>query len=278
MAEPLYHEAAGHRTWLKWHRARRRAGDPVFTGARILEGMALGASVEVDLVIHGSHGCAVLHNFDLDRETTGTGSVRATPAEVLRGLYRRADDGTPLPDRVMLLEDLCALLVATPPAPGALLQLDFKEDMAALDAQTLANFAAAVGRVAGNMIASGGDAAAISALCDATPGLAKGHDPCHDEKVARLRQTGDFAAFIAGGLAEAPDASMIYLAHEIVSAADAAGFDMIGACHAAGRRVDCWTVQRVTPESLALCRRLIALGADQITTDDPEGLLAALSA
>ena len=96
----------------------------------------------------------------------------------------------------------------------------------------MTNFAQAVEPVAGTMIVSGGDAAAIAALAGATPGLAIGHDPCQDDKVARLRATGDFAGFIAEGLAEAPAASMIYLAHEIVAAADVAGFDL-------DRRVSC---------------------------------------
>ncbi len=278
MVDPLFLDRGGHRTWLKWHRARRRAGDPVFTRARILEGMRLGASVEVDLVIHGGHGCAVLHDFLLDKETTGNGPVRQTSPEALRLLHRRSADGTPLPDTVMLLEDLCTLLVESPPAPHALLQLDFKEDLAVLDPLTLANFAKAVQPVAGTMIVSGGDAWAVAALAGATPGLAIGHDPCHDDKVARLRATGDFAGFIAEGLAEAPAATLIYLAHEIVAAADVAGFDLIGACHAAGKRVDAWTIQHVDPRSVARCERLMALGVDQITTDDPEGLAAALSA
>ena len=278
MVDPLFLDRGGHRTWFKWHRARRRAGDPVFTRARILEGMRLGASVEVDLVIHGGHGCAVLHDFLLDKETTGNGPVRQTSPEALRVLHRRSADGMPLPDTVMLLDDLCALLVESPPAARALLQLDFKEDLGALDPLTLASFARAVQPVAGTMIVSGGDASAIAALADATPGLAIGHDPCHDDKVARLLATGDFAGFIAEGLAEAPAASTIYLAHEIVAAADVAGFDLIGACHAAGKRVDAWTIQHVNPRSVARCERLLALGVDQITTDDPEGLAAALSA
>ena len=276
--EPLFTDHGGHRTWFKWHRARRRAGDPVFTRRRILEGMRLGASVEVDLVLHGGNGFAVLHDFLLDGETTGRGQVRHTPPDVLRGLRLRCDDGEPQADTVMLLDDLCSLLVESPPTPGALLQLDVKEDLAALDALTVTDFARAVGPVAGTMIVSGGDATAIAALAEATPGLATGHDPCHDEKVARLRATGDFAGFISEGLAEAPAASLIYLAHEIVAAADAAGVDLIGACHAAGKRVDAWTIQRVEPRSVARCERLIALGVDQITTDDPEGLAAALSA
>ena len=91
MVAPLFLDRDGHRTWFKWHRARRRAGDPVFTRSRILEGMRLGASVEVDLVIHGGHGCAVVHDFLLDKETTGNGPVRQTPPEALRVLHRRSD-------------------------------------------------------------------------------------------------------------------------------------------------------------------------------------------
>ena len=164
--------------------------------------------------------------------------MRETPPEVLRALHRRSEGGTPLPDTVMLLEDLCSLLVESPPATGALLQLDVKEDLAALDALTLTSFARAVEPVSGTMIVSGGDAAAIAALAGATPGLAIGHDPCQDDKVDRLRATGDFAGFIDAGLAEAPAASMIYLAHEIVGAADVAGVDLIGAVMP---RVSGWT-------------------------------------
>ncbi|HEU4546539.1 MAG TPA: glycerophosphodiester phosphodiesterase family protein [Microlunatus sp.] len=277
MIDPLHLDRGGHRTWLKWHRARRRAGDPAFTRSRILEGMRLGASVEIDLVLHGGHGFAVLHDFLLDEGTTGHGAVRETPPEVLRGLRLRWDDGTPRADTVMLLDDLCALLVESPPAPGALLQLAVKEDHSALDALTVTGFARTVEPVATSMIVSGGDAAAIAALAGATPGLTLGHDPCRDDRLARLRDTRDFAGFIDEGLAEAPTASMIYLAHEIIAAADVAGFDLIGACHTAGKRVDAWTIQHVDPRSVARCERLIALGVDQITTDDPEGLAAALS-
>lgn len=275
--EPLYLDRDGHRTWLKWHRARRKASDPVFTGARILEGMRLGASVEVDLVIHADHGMAVLHDLTLDHDTTGTGPVRATSAATLRGLHLRANDGRVLPDRVMLLEDLCALLAQEPPHPDALLQLDFKEDMAALDPATIAAFGRTVAPVARHMILSGGDFASVDALTGAAPGLHMGYDPCHGDSLGQLQATGDFAGWIGAALTTAPKASLIYLAHEIVTAAADAGFDLIGAVHAAGRRVDAYTIQRVTPASLALVRRLLALRADQITTDDPEGLAQALS-
>lgn len=277
MADPLYLERGGHRTWLKWHRARRRAGDPVFSRARILEGMRLGASVEVDLVVHGGGGMAVLHNLTLEEETTGTGPVRAADAATLRALHLRANDGRVLPERVMLLEDLCAELRRDPPHGHALLQLDFKEDIAALDASTFAGFGEAIGDLGPHMILSGGDLAAVTALVRAAPGVRMGYDPCHGGSLDALKVSGDFAGWIAEALAAAPGAELIYLAHEIVTAADDAAIDLIGRVHAQGRRVDAYTIQRVTPESLRLAARLVALKADQITTDDPEGLAAAMT-
>jgi len=276
MHDPVYVERNGHRTWLKWHRGRRRVADPVFTGQRILEGMAAGASVEVDLVVTGDKGFAVLHNLELSQETTGRGLVAHTSDSDLRQLQLRANDGTPIPDRVMLLDDLCALLAAGNLHPESLLQLDYKEDDSVLDAVALANFAACVGPVAAQMIVSGGDARAIDALAAATPGLRHGYDPCYGDSLARLEATGDFAAFAAGALTVAPQADLIYLSTEIVLAADRAGFDITAAMHAAGKRVDAWTIRQVDADTLAQVERLLALKVDQITTDDPEGLAQAL--
>lgn len=277
MSDPLYIEWNGHRTWLKWHRGRRKASDPVFTGSRILEAMRLGASVEVDLVIHADNGCAILHNLSLDEETTGTGLVRQTSAARLRQLHLRGGDGEPIADRVMLLEDLCALLAQNPPHPDALLQLDFKENAAALTPEVIANFGSTVGPVARSLILSGGDLNAISLLAHSAPKLRIGYDPCYGESLARLKASGDYKTFISDALAAAPDAEMIYLAYELILAGDKSGFDLIGAVHQAGRRVDAWTIRAVTPTTLDAVERLLALKVDQITTDDPEGLKAALT-
>jgi len=278
MTDPILVQRNGHRTWLKWHRGRRTLSDPVFTGARILEALRLGASVEVDLVIHADQGFAILHDRTLDRETTGTGPVRQASAAALRQLHLRDNDGRPIAEPIMLLEDLCALLAENPPHPDALLQLDFKEDLEALNPDIIARFGATVSPVAGAMILSGGDSDAINLLAEATAGLRTGYDPCDDDAVERLKRSGDYAGFIADALARAPDAGMIYLAYELVLAADDAGFDIIAPVHAAGRRVDAWTIRQVTPTTLAQVERLLTLKVDQITTDDPEGLFAALTA
>ena len=274
MTDPLYLTRDGHRTWLKWHRARRKASDPVFTGGRILEGMRLGASVEVDLVIHADRGYAVLHDLSVERETTGNGKVAELGAEALRGLHLRANDGTPLSERVMLLEDLCALLAGGGLHPDALLQLDYKEDARVLDAAAVASFKDSVAPVARHMILSSGDAASVRLLTAGVDGLRIGYDPCHAGAFERLMGTRDFAGFVRDAVAASPEAEMIYLAWPLVLEADRAGFDIVAAFHAEGRRIDAYTIQRADAESHQRVAQLLELRVDQITTDDPEGLAA----
>ena len=54
------------------------------------------------------------------------------------------------------------------------------------------------------------------------------------------------------------------------------GFDPIAWLHLHGIQVAAWTLNPDQPHHVALARRLVALGVDRITTDDPEGLAAAL--
>tara|TARA_R110002020_G_scaffold6321_6_gene26586 strand:+ start:348 stop:1184 length:837 start_codon:yes stop_codon:yes gene_type:complete len=276
MHDPVYVERRGHRTWLKWHRGRRRAADPVFTGQRILEGMAAGASVEVDLVVTADRGFAVLHNLELSAETTGAGLVAQTRDAVLRQLHLRDNAGMPIPDKVMLLDDLCALMISGTLHPDALLQLDYKEDDSVLDAVALANFARATRPVAGNLILSSGSARAIGMLAAAVPGIRIGYDPSDAAQVDAVRASGRHADFVADAVAAAPQADLIYLDWRIPLLFADDGFDIVAAFHAEGKRVDAWTISRVDADSLTQVERLLALKVDQITTDDPESLAQAL--
>lgn len=276
MIAPVRLVRDGHPTFLKWHRARRTKSDPVFTGRRILEGMAEGASVEVDLVIHAGKGMAVLHNLEISKETTGRGMVGEHTAAQLRELHLRDNQGDPIADTVMLLQDLARLMAEGEVHPDALLQLDYKQDAAVLDAETVAKFAHDIGPVAPSMILSSGDAAAVALLTDATPGLKVGYDPCHDGALERLAETRDYAGFVADAVAASPKAEMIYLEWRLVLAAADDGFDFVAAFHAHNRRLDAYTIKLADKEGLATIERLLALKVDQITTDDPEGVFAAL--
>ena len=274
MTDPIFIERQGHRTWLKWHRGRRRASDPVFTGARILEAMRLGASVEVDLVVTGDKGMAVLHDMTLDRETTGTGAVAAASDAAIRMLQLRGNDTAPIDDRVMLLDDLCRLMAQGEVHPDALLQLDYKEDETVLDARAIEKFAAATRPVAPNMIVSSGSAASVKLLTDAVPGMRSGYDASNEQKFKAAVAAGALQGFVDDAVATAPGVDMIYLYWEIVTQAADAGFDIIEAFRRHGKRIDAWTIREASAATKPVVARLLELKVDQITTDDPEGLAA----
>ncbi|ARO15264.1 glycerophosphoryl diester phosphodiesterase [Ketogulonicigenium robustum] len=273
MTEPLFIDHAHGRTWLKWHRGRRQAGDMEFDPARILQGLRAGARVEVDLVRHAGGGFAVLHDETLDRGTDGHGRVDAADAETIRRLRRRNDHGALTQTGVALLGDLCAALAAHDLPAGAQLQLDMKETSATLQDADIAAFVQAVQPVQRHMILSGGDAQAVARLSAELPDLATGYDPCHFGALERLDASGDYAGFAARALQAAGDARMIYLDYRVVLSSAVAGFDLVGAI---GRPVDAYTLQRVTADTVGIAQQLMALGVAQITTDDPLALWSAL--
>lgn len=272
MSDPIFIERNGHRTWLKWHRGRRRASDPVFTGARIVEGMRLGASIEVDLVVTGDKGFAVLHDMALDRETTGMGPVAQTPDAHIRTLKLRDNDGARLDEPVMLLDDLCALMATAGVHPEALLQLDYKEDEHVLDARALENFSRATAPIARNCIVSSGSAKAVDMLTGVVPGMRAGFDPSDEAVFKAALASGTLQGFVDDAVAASPKSDMIYLDWRIVTLSVGAGFDIVEAFHRQGKRIDAWTINRADTEGLANVERLLACKVDQITTDDPEGL------
>ncbi|WP_112320932.1 glycerophosphodiester phosphodiesterase [Oceanibium sediminis] len=273
---PIALDHAKGRTWLKWHRGRKRAADMEFDPDRIVEGMRCGASVEIDIVRHAGGGFAVLHDETLDRATTGTGLVADATHACLRGHTRRDNDGRATDTRIALLSDLCASLSETVIGTGALLQLDLKETSATLTAADCLAFARAVRPVQRHVILSGGDAMAVAQLANALPDMQIGHDPCHFGTMDRLKASGDDAEFVARAMEEAGRAGLIYLDIGLILDALGREFDMIAAFHARGRRIDAYTIRAVTPETVRLCQQLVELGVDQITTDDPEGLYSAL--
>lgn len=268
----------GRPTLLKWHRARRTAADVPFTASRIVEGLRAGASVEVDLLVHADRGFAVLHDDDLAPATTGKGKVHKASASQLRSLQLCDGDGRPGGEHVLLLDDLTALLGAAPIPPGAVLQLDFKQDARALDRRTVDAFAAATTPIAGHLILSCGDAEAVRVLTDAVPGIAVGYDPCHHGAVDRVLRSGDFAGFVDAACAASPRATTIYLEIRLVLGAADRGFDLVAAFHERGREVDAYTLYGAAhPGMLPSVERLRELGVDQLTADDPEGLVALTS-
>ncbi|MFN4010573.1 MAG: glycerophosphodiester phosphodiesterase [Pannonibacter sp.] len=267
----------GHRTWLKWHRGRIQPLDAEFGPARISLGMRLGASVEIDLTAHAGGGFAVLHDETLERSTTGSGRVRDTQPDALRQLFLRDGTGAATDQHVMLLSDLAALVAGETAHPDAVLQLDMKDTSATITPADIDAFVRDVAPVARHMLLSGGDPVAIAALSEAIPDLGIGHDPCHDAVMLDLLRGGDDRRFVADALTASPRATMIYLDHRLVLAAADRGENLAARFQDAGRKVDAYTIREIGPETRPLVEQLLALGVDQITTDDALGLSAAFA-
>jgi len=263
---------AGHKTWLKWHRGHRYAGDISFTGQRIGEAMALGASIEIDLVRFNGAGFAVLHDETLNKATTGEGRVIDATESDLRALHLRDPFGEPTAHGVMLIDDLGQLLKRVARESGAVLQLDLKEDSPDIREEDIAAFAAAISPVAKSVILSAGDPEAVERLSQAVQDMPIGYDPCHHGAIESLKESRDFDGFVTDAVAASPRARMIYLHHQLVLFADDAGYDLVAAFHRAGRSIDAYTINSAIPAALPVVRRLLALKVDQITTDDPVGL------
>jgi glycerophosphoryl diester phosphodiesterase len=258
--------ADGRRVALKWHKLRQRAEDPAFARANLRAGLAAGAVLEVDLVATADAAFVCLHNRTLDAETTGTGPVAARGLAEIRALRRRANDGSPIEEPVLSLAELVAIAAPLlPPGPGdGRIQLDLKERRATLRvaAETLAS---TLGRQAGWFTLSGEDWPAVEAL--AVPGLHLGYDS------GDLIESGLAPSeVIARTLATAARASTIYLHWPFLLAALDGGVDPVAMLHAAGLRVDAWTVDPGLPDIAGLLRRLVAAGVDQITTNDAYAL------
>ncbi|MEZ2218576.1 glycerophosphodiester phosphodiesterase [Rhizobium sp. RCC_161_2] len=268
----LHIQSGDHRCLLKWHRGRRFAGDIAFTRERIVEGMTIGASMEIDLQRYGGDGFVVLHDEDLHPATTGSGSVLRATREDFAHLHLRDSDGNQTAHPILLLEDLAALIRDDGCSPDAVLQLDLKAPSSSIGEGDIAAFAKAIAPVTRSVILSAGDAEAVERLSEAVPDMPIGYDPCHNGASERLRENRDFSGFVAGAIAASPRAEMIYLAHELILFADAEGFDLIGAFHTHGLEVDAYTIRAATKEMLPKVMRLLALRVDQITTDDPVGL------
>lgn len=261
-----------HVTRLKWHRLQRSRSDLPFTARRLLEGLAAGASMEVDLRLHADHSFVCLHDATLDRETSGSGPVAQASLEQLRRLTLRSDGGM-TGEGLILLEDL-AELARGMAAPDALIQLDLKEADAALDRHTIENFRRTLSCIAGRCILSGCDWQAVSRLAEAVPTLRRGFDPCADDTLEHLRDGIDCLDFVESTLATAPEAEMIYLDYRIVLAAEGLGIDLVAPFRAAGKAVDAWTLNTDHLGAARSVKRLVALKVDQITTDEPDALQA----
>ena len=256
----------GRRVLLKWHKLRRAATEPPFPIANLPAGLALGASMEIDVRQMADGYWICLHDELLDDETDGSGPVGRLDATSSRRLRISGGDYPP-----PLLTDITAAIADTPNS-AACVQLDLKEPAATLTEAGIARFAEAIAPVADRCLLSGTEFEAVSRLASGITDLRIGFDPYDLAEGRDLRTRAGMEAMIEETFAIAPNADAFYLYHRFVSAALSLDFNPLLRLKENGALIDVWTLDPGMPgvrDSLALA---IAAGADQITTNDPPGL------
>ncbi len=261
-------EFEGHPTLLKWHRLRRRMADPLFSADVMAEGFAAGASMELDLRVRADGGFVVLHDEELEGETTGHGLIAQTGLADLRNA-RMKEGNRPL----LFSEDLAAMLQSA--HPDALLQFDMKDDYAAIGEKGIAHLAEHLQQISASVIVSAGSLELILAVKQKLPHLRRGIDPT--DKLGDLCKAEGWKAVekeLLADLRGPTEPETIYLYWPMLLNAAKAGLDMIALCHSEGKKVDAWTFTLKDPdggfsdaegENFAA---LISLRPDQVTTDE----------
>jgi glycerophosphoryl diester phosphodiesterase len=262
-------EAAERLITLKWHQLRRRRQDPAFARGNLADALAAGATVEVDLVATADGDFVCLHETTLECETTGRGAVARHSSAAVLALRQRDNAGEALDSPVLGFSELVDIVRSQrlPGRPDGRIQLDLKEPLAGITADVSRRFARMLGDFVGWFTLSGPSWPAIARLAAAVPGLATGFDP--EDAIEAGMASHDVPGHL---LATAPSARIFYLDHGFVLDCLAKGENPITPLRAAGKQIDCWTLDGDHDRVLEKLEALIAAGADQITTNDPEML------
>ena len=99
--------------------------------------------------------------------------------------------------------------------------------------------------------------------------MQRGFDPCDLPEALRIASAADGAAFVALTEGIADEADFIYLAYPLILKCLDLGYDIVGAFHGEGQKVDAWTFNTDDPGAAESLRRLAGCRVDQITTDEP---------
>ncbi len=257
-----------HVTLLKWHRLRRRMADPLFSAEVMADGFKAGASMELDLRVRADGGFVVLHDRELEGETSGHGIIAQKSLTDLRDL-RMKDGNRP----ILTSEDLAAMLQSA--HPDALLQFDMKDDYEVIGEKGIAHLAKHLQQISSSVIVSAGSLELMLAVKEKLPHLRRGIDPT--DKLGNIYKAEGWKAVekeLLADLRGPTEPETIYLYWPMLLDAAQAGLDMIALCHDEAKRVDAWTFTLKDPDGgfsdteWTKFSALVALKPDQITTDE----------
>ena len=260
--------------------------------------LASGAAViEIDILPLADGSFALLHNQQLEHETSGKGNAPEMERAQIESLHYKVE-GHITGEKVGFLEDAIELLQENTATQR--LQLDLRP-FTPLTRGVLQGLLNIIQPVLDRIQVTSVADWAVRSLARFAPELSLGFDPLlyldiqdaqprpedippfrvgayglrddHPLSAYRWGPLGDYFAARAGALlAQVPRGCEWFIRAELLKMALDAGFDWIDFLHQQGSRVDGWTIDVNHPEHIQLARVLVEQNIDDLTTDSPAQL------
>jgi glycerophosphoryl diester phosphodiesterase len=258
--------------------------------------------IEVDATALADSDYLLVHDADLESETTGTGAVAGCSAEHAADLFIK-HQGVATTSRVPRLSQVVEIMARR--GGASRLQVDFKDVTPFPSDEPLRRLARILKPLGVRALVSTTADWQLRRLRSVAPLLELGFD-IHfyldlrpegstepsppqirgaygyydDHPIARHHfwPTADYladrcAAFV--GLV--PGATTFYINHHFLVRSLDDGFNWASDLHRAGIKVDAWTLDADNPVAVTNARRLLAAGVDQFTTNTPTDLANLIS-
>ncbi|MGB8646346.1 MAG: glycerophosphodiester phosphodiesterase family protein, partial [Anaerolineae bacterium] len=257
------------------------------------------AFIEVDITALAEDDYLLVHDSELESETSGQGPVAAaTPAHTRDLRIKRRGVVTPHP--VPRLSEVVRLFQQS--SGPTRLQLDFKNVYPLPDDEPLERLVRLVEPLGPRVIVSTGADWQLRKLRKLAPWLLLGFDimfyigwgPEGEQRDPRElpRQRGAYGYYDDHPLGQSriwpvsdylrdrgealtklvPDASVFYLDYRLIIQSLADGFNWAEVCHQHGIKLDAWTMDVTNPIVVAQAPRLLQAGVDLFTTNTPRAL------
>ncbi len=260
---------------------------------------ANAACIEIDIMALADEDFLLVHDDQLQAETTGSGSISACSAEIARGLYFKAYEGR---FRVPLLSEVVALLKAH--GGTTRLQLDFKDVYPYPTDEPLHRLLRLIEPLGNRVIVSSAADWQLRKLRRLSKTLDLGFDPkfyldwraeksdprlppfrlsaygYYDDHLLSLEKRWSSSEYLADRcemLARLVDGvSVIYINYGLLTHSLDDGFNWAAALHEMGIQVAAWTLDADNAVAVESLSALTTAGVDQFTSNTPLALGALL--
>lgn len=254
------------------------------------------AFIEIDVTPLRDRDYLLVHDAELESETTGQGDVSAATVEDVRELFIK-HDGQPTPFRPALLSDVVELMREY--GGTSRLQIDYKSVLPQRDDEPLRRLIDLIAPLEDRVLVSTGADWHLRRLRRLAGWLDLGFDigfyldyrprpidprlppfrqgayGYHDDHILATQPVLPAADYLAERcetlVSVTPGMSTWYVSHHLITRALDDGFNMAAWLHDCGIRLDAWTLDVGKPSS-DHARRLRDAGVDQFTTNTPLAL------